>query len=66
MKTEVRFNSEWLGALGSEGFIRLAATYNVARMLERRDFRQRYEAGPADLASTSSSTRSPRPTTRSP
>jgi tyrosyl-tRNA synthetase len=44
-KTEVRFNSEWLGALGSEGFVRLAATYNVARMLERRDFRQRYEAG---------------------
>jgi tyrosyl-tRNA synthetase len=44
-KTEVRFNSEWLGALGSEGLIRLAATYNVARMLERRDFRQRYEAG---------------------
>jgi tyrosyl-tRNA synthetase len=45
VKTEVRFNSEWLGALGSEGLIRLAATYNVARMLERRDFRQRYEAG---------------------
>jgi tyrosyl-tRNA synthetase len=44
-KTEVRFNSEWLGTLGSEGFIRLAATYNVARMLERRDFRQRFEAG---------------------
>jgi len=45
VKTEVRFNSEWLGALGSEGFVRLAATYNVARMLERRDFRQRYESG---------------------
>ncbi len=45
VKTEVRFNSEWLGVLGSEGFVRLAATYNVARMLERRDFRQRYEAG---------------------
>jgi len=45
VKTEVRFNSEWLGALGSAGFIRLAATYNVARMLERREFRQRYEAG---------------------
>ena len=44
-KTEVRFNREWLGALGSEGFVRLAATYNVARMLERRDFRQRYNAG---------------------
>jgi tyrosyl-tRNA synthetase len=46
-KTEVRFNSEWLGTLGAEGFIRLAASYNVARMLERRDFRQRFEAGQA-------------------
>jgi tyrosyl-tRNA synthetase len=45
VKTEIRFNREWLGTLGSDGFIRLAATYNVARMLERRDFRQRYEAG---------------------
>jgi len=45
VKTEVRFNSEWLGAMGSEGFIRLAATYNVARMLERREFRQRFDAG---------------------
>jgi len=35
-KTEIRFNREWLGSLGSDGFIRLAATYNVARMLERR------------------------------
>ena len=42
-KTEIRFNREWLGPLGSEGFVRLAATYNVARMLERRDFKQRYE-----------------------
>jgi tyrosyl-tRNA synthetase len=44
-KTEVRFNSEWLSALGSEGLIRLAASYNVARMLERRDFRKRFDAG---------------------
>ncbi|HZN56414.1 MAG TPA: tyrosine--tRNA ligase [Candidatus Polarisedimenticolaceae bacterium] len=44
-KTEIRFNSEWLGALGSEGFVRLAATYNVARMLERKDFRERYTSG---------------------
>ena len=44
-KTEIRFNREWLGPLGSEGFVRLAATYNVARMLERRDFKQRYEGG---------------------
>jgi tyrosyl-tRNA synthetase len=46
-KTEIRFNREWLGALGSDGFVKLAATYNVARMLERRDFRQRFEAGQA-------------------
>jgi tyrosyl-tRNA synthetase len=44
-KTAVEFNSRWLGALGSEGWIRLAARYNVAQMLERRDFRQRYEQG---------------------
>jgi tyrosyl-tRNA synthetase len=44
-KTEIRFNSEWLAALGSEGFIRLAAKYNVARMLERRDFKERYTSG---------------------
>jgi tyrosyl-tRNA synthetase len=44
-RTETRFNSEWLSALGADGFIRLAARYNVARMLERRDFKQRYEAG---------------------
>jgi tyrosyl-tRNA synthetase len=44
-KTETRQNSEWHGALGAEGLVRLAARYNVARMLERRDFKQRYEAG---------------------
>jgi tyrosyl-tRNA synthetase len=44
-KTEVRFNSEWLDALGSYGWVRLAANYNVAQMLERRDFRKRYDAG---------------------
>jgi tyrosyl-tRNA synthetase len=44
-KTEIRFNREWLGPLGSDGWVHLAARYNVARMLERRDFRQRYEAG---------------------
>ena len=43
--TVVDFNSAWLRALGSEGWIRLAARYNVAQMLERREFRQRYDAG---------------------
>jgi tyrosyl-tRNA synthetase len=46
-KTEIRFNREWLGALTSDEVVKLTATYNVARMLERRDFRQRYEAGQA-------------------
>ena len=44
-KTVTRFNSEWLEPLGSFGWIRLAAKYNVAQMLERRDFRTRYEGG---------------------
>jgi tyrosyl-tRNA synthetase len=42
-RTEVRFNSEWLNALGSAGMIRLAAKYTVARMLERDDFETRYK-----------------------
>ena len=41
-KTEIRFNSEWLSALGSEGMVRLAAKYTVARMLERDDFKKRF------------------------
>ena len=44
-KTEIRFNSEWLAQLGAEGLIRLAAHYNVARMLERKDFKERYTSG---------------------
>ena len=42
--TEVRFNSEWLGALGAEGMIKLAAKYTLARILERDDFKKRFEA----------------------
>jgi tyrosyl-tRNA synthetase len=42
-KTEVRFNSEWLSQLGSDGMVRLAATYTVARMLERDDFESRFK-----------------------
>jgi tyrosyl-tRNA synthetase len=44
-RTVVDFNSRWLHPLGAEGLIRLAARYNVAQMLERRDFKQRYESG---------------------
>ena len=44
-KTVVDFNARWLHPLGAEGLIRLAAHYQVAQMLERRDFKQRYEGG---------------------
>src|SRR5438270_5939769 len=44
VKTEIRFNSEWLGALGSEGMIKLAAKYTLARMLERDDFKKRWQS----------------------
>ena len=42
-KTEVRFNSEWLGELKFDEVVKLAATITVARMLEREDFKKRYE-----------------------
>ena len=44
-RTVVDFNSRWLGALTSEDWVRLTARYKVAQMLERREFRQRYEKG---------------------
>ena len=44
-RTTVRFNSEWLDPLGSAGWIRLAAKYNVAQMMERREFRKRFDSG---------------------
>lgn len=44
-KTVIDFNSRWLGAMGSYDFVKLAATYTVARMLERDDFAKRYSSG---------------------
>jgi tyrosyl-tRNA synthetase len=44
-KLEVRRNSEWLGAMGVEDVLRLTSRTTVARMLERDDFSQRYQAG---------------------
>src|SRR5438105_1528841 len=41
-RTEVMFNSQWGNELGAAGVIKLAATYTVARMLERDDFAKRY------------------------
>ena len=42
-KTEVRFNSEWLGTLGFEGMIQLAQKFTVSQMLERDEFHTRFQ-----------------------
>ncbi len=42
-KTVVRFNSEWLGSMGSMEIVRLGAMQTVARMLEREDFKKRFK-----------------------
>src|SRR5713101_1252482 len=44
-KTEVRYNSEWLGKLSAEAIVRLCSHYRLARMLEREDFRKRLDEG---------------------
>jgi tyrosyl-tRNA synthetase len=44
-KTEVKFNSTWMGAMSSAELIQLAAKHTVARMLERDDFHKRYKNG---------------------
>ncbi len=44
-KTELRYNSEWLGEMTFADVIKLAAKYTVARMLERDDFSKRFREG---------------------
>jgi len=44
-RTIIEHNSRWGKALGSEGIIKLAARYTVARMLERDDFQKRFAEG---------------------
>jgi tyrosyl-tRNA synthetase len=43
-KTEVRYNSEWLGKLGYEQTIRLASHFTVSQMIERDEFHKRFQA----------------------
>src|SRR5256884_5159500 len=40
-QTEIRFNSEWMDKLGSDGFVRLASHVTVKQILERDDFAKR-------------------------
>lgn len=42
-KTKVKFNSDWLSKMNFEDVIRLGSKMTVARMLEREDFKKRYE-----------------------
>jgi tyrosyl-tRNA synthetase len=42
-KTEVRFNSEWLGKLTFADIIRLASKFTVSQMLERAEFHARFQ-----------------------
>lgn len=44
-KTEVRFNSEWLGDMTFADVINLASRTTVARTLERDDFEKRHREG---------------------
>ncbi len=44
-KAEIRYNSEWLGKMKFDDLIRLAASFTVARVLERDDFSKRLKAG---------------------
>ena len=42
-KTKITYNSEWLSRLNLKEVIELASKYTVARILEREDFKNRYE-----------------------
>ncbi len=42
-KTQVEFNSRWMGSMTAGGLIELAAHYRVARMMERDDFQKRHQ-----------------------
>ncbi|MCB2183435.1 MAG: tyrosine--tRNA ligase [Desulfobulbaceae bacterium] len=42
-RTTIMFNSDWLGNMTSHEFVQLASQLTVARMLEREDFRERFE-----------------------
>lgn len=44
-KTKIVFNSQWLSKMTAEDMIRLCAKYTVARILEREDFKKRFESG---------------------
>jgi tyrosyl-tRNA synthetase len=44
IKTEVRYNSEWLDKLTYYDIVKLEAKFTVSQMLEREDFHKRFQA----------------------
>ena len=44
-RTRIEFNSRWLANMPAPEFVKIAAHYTVARMLERDDFAKRYKGG---------------------
>jgi len=44
-KTRIEYNSEWLSKMNFEDIIKLTSKYTVARILERDDFKNRFENG---------------------
>ena len=44
-RTRLEMNSRWMSKMDAVGLIELAAKYTVARMLERDDFKKRFESG---------------------
>jgi tyrosyl-tRNA synthetase len=44
-RTQIMFNSAWMGEMSAAELIQLAGRHTVARMLERDDFSKRYAAG---------------------
>jgi len=43
-RTEIRFNNEWFSKFGADDFIRLAGKATVAQILEREDFKKRFQS----------------------
>jgi len=43
-RTEIRFNNEWFSKFGADDFVRLAGKATVAQILERDDFRKRFQS----------------------
>ena len=43
-RTEIRFNNEWFSRFGADDFVRLAGKATVAQILEREDFKRRFQS----------------------